>query len=103
MADDFAASIHTGHPPVWPNYIDRTEDSDADDTIAESVSLCPVCGDPVDYCQGHGQSGDPVGASILSAHDDGYHGRCHPAGCENRADMIESIQAVNRFPWERNG
>lgn len=59
----------------------------------ESVSYCPACGDPIDYCQGHGQIGDPVGASILSAHDDGYHGRCNPAGCEDSAEMIAAVAA----------
>ena len=46
---------------------------------------CPVCGDPIDYCLGHGSMGDPIGYSILTAHRDGYHGRCNSAGCEERA------------------
>lgn len=69
---------------------------------AESVSRCPVCGDPIDYCQGHGQIGDPIGASILSAHDDGYHGRCDPAGCDERTEMIRATASATaqwRF-WE---
>lgn len=37
---------------------------------------CPACGEPIDYCQGHGQIGDPVGLAILVAHDDGDHERC---------------------------
>lgn len=80
----------TGHPPVWPNYID---DRTTDDSGAESVSRCPACGDLIDYCRGHGQSGDPIGASILSAHDDGYHGRCDPADCEDSAEMIAAVVA----------
>lgn len=39
-------------------------------------SRCPVCGDAIDYCQGHGSIGDPVGAAILEAHDDGDHSQC---------------------------
>src|SRR5215475_13475552 len=23
------------------------------------VSICPACGNPIDYCQGHGDIGDP--------------------------------------------
>ena len=23
------------------------------------VGYCPACGDPMDYCQGHGDMGDP--------------------------------------------
>lgn len=57
----------------------------------EIISRCPACGDPIDYCQGHGRIGDPIGASILSAHDDGLHGRCNPLGCEDAALMLASI------------
>lgn len=73
---------------------------DASET--ESVSLCVVCAEPIDYCQGHGRIADPIGASILSAHDDGYHGRCEPEACEDRAEMIRataSTVAQWRF-WE---
>lgn len=27
--------------------------------------ICPVCLDPMDYCQGHGEIGDPYGYQIL--------------------------------------
>ena len=50
----------------------------------EYISRCPACGDYIDYCQGHGEIGDPVGFAILTAHDDGDHGGCHPEGCEER-------------------
>ncbi len=43
---------------------------------------CPACGNPTDYCQGHGDIGDPFGASILRAHDDGDHSLCHEQGCD---------------------
>ncbi|HEY6057206.1 MAG TPA: hypothetical protein VIV06_04200 [Candidatus Limnocylindrales bacterium] len=52
---------------------------------AEYVSRCPACGDPIDYCQGHGEIGDPTGAAILADHDAGQHWRCHPAGCDEAA------------------
>jgi hypothetical protein len=48
----------------------------------EYVSRCPACGDVIDYCQGHGEMGDPAGFAILAAHDDGHHSECHPDGCE---------------------
>lgn len=39
---------------------------------------CPACGDFPDYCQGHGSLiGDPAGARVLEAHDDGDHTNCH--------------------------
>jgi ribosomal protein S27AE len=50
----------------------------------EYLEPCPACGDHADYCQGHGEMGDPVGHAILAAHyDRGEHGKCHPlADCE---------------------
>lgn len=48
---------------------------------ADYVSLCPACGDPIDYCQGHGEIGDPWGYAILRRHDTGEHGDCHPNAC----------------------
>ena len=44
---------------------------------------CPACGDPIDYCQGHGEIGDPVGAQILAAHEWGEHNNCNPRGCDD--------------------
>jgi len=49
---------------------------------AEYTPRCPACGDPIDYCQGHGEIGDPAGRAILDAHDAGDHSGCHPEGCE---------------------
>ena len=42
---------------------------------------CPACASPIDYCQGHGEIGDPAGFAILEAHDAGDHYGCHPDGC----------------------
>ena len=50
---------------------------------AEYVARCPACGDVIDYCQGHGDIGDPAGAAILAAHDDGDHRDCHEDGCDD--------------------
>lgn len=48
----------------------------------EHTPRCPACGDPIDYCQGHGEVGDPAGAEVLGLHDTGIHDHCHPDGCE---------------------
>lgn len=47
------------------------------------VSACPACGEPIDYCQGHGEIGDPVGRATLARHDRSEHSGCHPDGCED--------------------
>ena len=51
------------------------------DREEEFVSRCPACGDPIDYCQGHGEIGDPGGAAILAAHDADDHRFCNLRGC----------------------
>lgn len=38
---------------------------------------CPACGEVIDYCQGHGEIGDPDGFRILSQHDSDDHNDCH--------------------------
>lgn len=48
----------------------------------EVLSRCPACGDYIDYCQGHGEIGDPAGYAILRAHDDDDHQGCNPDACE---------------------
>lgn len=47
------------------------------------MSACPACGQPIDYCQGHGESGDPAGFEILTMHDDEDHRFCDPRGCDD--------------------
>jgi len=37
---------------------------------------CPACGEFPDYCQGHGEIGDPAGRAILDKHDQGDHADC---------------------------
>jgi rRNA maturation protein Nop10 len=50
--------------------------------LVESYSPCPACGNPVDYCDGHGVSRDVIGWSTLNQHDAGDHECCHEAaGC----------------------
>lgn len=54
------------------------------DDVDEHISRCPACGSPIDYCQGHGEIGDPAGHAILEAHDAGDHSSCHAeAECDN--------------------
>lgn len=61
---------------------------DDDEDFGELISYCPACGQPIDYCQGHGEIGDPVGFETLRLHDIDIHVRCHPNGCEERARHI---------------
>lgn len=67
---------------------DEVIDYDEDLTYGPP-SYCFVCGDHVDYCQGHGESGDPAGASIVHQHDMGDHSHCHPNGCD---EVNEAMQ-----------
>lgn len=48
----------------------------------DSFPRCFVCGEDIDYCQGHGEIGDPAGFAILQAHDAGDHSRCDVHGCD---------------------
>lgn len=56
------------------------------DTVSQfqEIGHCPACGDHIDYCQGHGRIGDPLGYHIVRDHYDFQkHDRCHPnADCE---------------------
>ena len=45
-------------------------------------SGCPACGDPISYCQGHGEYGDPMGFRLLMLHDNDIHTLCAPTGCD---------------------
>jgi hypothetical protein len=52
------------------------------------TAVCCVCGDPMDYCQGHGQIGDPAGWAIENKHlEDDNHTDCHPnSDCRSHAN-----------------
>jgi hypothetical protein len=43
---------------------------------------CVACGEPIGYCMGHGEIGDPIGLQILEQHAEGDHSSCNPRGCE---------------------
>jgi hypothetical protein len=58
----------------------------------DDASYCPACGDVIDYCQGHGEIGDPAGFAILAAHDSDDHSRCEPNGCDNAGETIPAGQ-----------
>lgn len=60
-----------------------TDDFESEEDDEEYVSVCPACGEFIDYCQGHGEIGDPHGARVLEAHDDGIHDGCHTAAVYN--------------------
>ena len=42
-----------------------TVDDEEEDEVEYDGSKCPACGDWIDYCQGHGEIGDPEGHAIL--------------------------------------
>jgi hypothetical protein len=66
--------------PIWAaQYYENGET----ECICEDTSVCPACGDPFDYCQGHGLIGDPDGAIVLAQHDQGIHTGC-VLGCGGR-------------------
>jgi hypothetical protein len=68
-------------------------------------SCCVVCGEPIDYCQGHGDIGDPDGARILAQHDDDNHVDCHPNGCDDApmpftpAEHVASLMGDDVSEW----
>jgi len=75
-------------------YLDRkgphvpgTDFYDGSDGSIEDDSRCPACGDPIDYCRGHGEIGDPLGADILKLHDLGLHQDCNLLGCDEAARL----------------
>lgn len=63
-----------GEATILPNF--PALDDNLDDN--EEYTCCPACGSPIDYCQGHGEIGDPAGHAVLVAHDNDDHTQCHP-------------------------
>lgn len=57
---------------------DEPNFDDPESAFVGSLPVCPVCGEFVDYCSGHGELGDPWGARVLRQHDNGDHRQCHP-------------------------
>lgn len=55
------------HAAVYAAYIAVDVDAQA---RAEAISKCPACHEPIDYCQGHGEIGDPAGHAVLMQYDD---------------------------------
>ena len=54
---------------------------DSEVTVFDS---CPACGDPFDYCTGHGVMGDPSGFEVIVRHyEQDDHTLCHPDGCND--------------------
>ena len=61
------------------------------DDYVDTDERCPACGSPIDYCQGHGDIGDPFGAMILEAHDYGDHTQCHTDGCDVARSFADGV------------
>ncbi|WGH22092.1 hypothetical protein [Gordonia phage MerCougar] len=55
---------------------------DVEDVEVADVERCVVCAQEIDYCSGHGEIGDPFGAAVLVAHDNGDHKNCAPYACD---------------------
>ena len=55
---------------VDPSDMLLREWADVHEFDVDYVDTCIVCGDPIDYCQGHGEIGDPEGFAILQAEID---------------------------------
>ena len=55
-----------------------------EDSFDEWIEICPVCGEYIDYCGGHGIIGDPFGAAIIEDHyENDKHDNCHEnADCQ---------------------
>ena len=49
------------------------------DHAAETYDRCVICGEFIDYCQGHGES--EAVQDIYAQHDDGDHVGCSPLAC----------------------
>lgn len=63
-----------------------TEAGEAIEDLVASIGNCPACGEVMDFCQGHGEFGDPEGRQVLDQHDAGDHSSCNPRGCEEAND-----------------
>lgn len=81
--------------PTHGGAADAADDYDDHGYIVQ----CVACGEYVDYCQGHGTSGDPVGAAILAAHDADDHTECHPAGCDDAGRMCADCREPAPVLW----
>lgn len=83
----------------------HTVHNDLEECDEAGLDRCIACGDVIDYCQGHGEIGDPAGYAILMNHDEGNHTDCNPAGCD-LAGTIEPDAAMapapgqEGLPWE---
>lgn len=69
---------------------DLKAERDRQEAMVELVSYCVACGEPIDYCQGHGQLADPNGFYILRRHHElDFHDTCDPHGCDEGMDCPE--------------
>ena len=70
-----------------------------DECDCELISLCPACGQPIDYCQGHGELGDRAGFAVLAAHDADIHDGCSFEGCDYMHEHANGLHAMCRPMW----
>lgn len=72
---------------------------DSDNDMLDDYPGCPACGEPIDYCQGHGEIGDPEGHAVLVAHEEGQHALCNPLGCEVAQDAHDVLVRPLTATW----
>jgi hypothetical protein len=104
--NDSAVFVPMGDQVKWTNKV-RDHESDRA-TSLEDLGLvhdafivephCPACGQPIQYCSGHGSIGDPWGHDILTAHDNGDHADCDPFGC----DAVKPAH-IHVYTWLKDG
>lgn len=63
------------------------------DDYADDAGVCVVCGEPVDYCPGHGYPDSNHAAYVWACHDADYHGECR-ASC--RTEGARGVLIVSR-------
>lgn len=75
-------------------YEERVAPTQLDDDVLsydrwEYNECCLICGDPIDYCLGHGAEGE----MLYEAHDSDDHSHCHPNGCEEAyGAIVDGVQ-----------
>lgn len=75
--NDIDYAHHVEQHDEWLRREEEALDAQYQEYFDSLGEPCPACGEFADYCQGHGEIGDPDGHEILSNHDDGKHGDCH--------------------------
>lgn len=83
LEEDWAEAVFDGADEWLTTVTCKADRAEALDVLTgEGEPQCPACGADIQYCQGHGEIGDPYGAAILAKHDDGDHSTCVLKECD---------------------